>query len=103
MGYVTLIKIFMILMPCELCIIRWYVRAATKHATLTQREYQYALMSQGILFAEIVRGLLILINILPAHPKDVYIWGAEIWILGGLIYEVVKKHIRKSLEKAMLD
>jgi hypothetical protein len=93
--YLTLIKMFMILMPLELGIVGMFAWACIKNQDTNHPAFWYALLCIGVLLPEIVRGVCILYQKMPPHPKHVELWIIELIPFGGFIYEICKRYLYK--------
>ena len=93
--YRILVKVFMGIMPLFFVIMLAYGHACIRSKRTDQPAFWYAMFYAGVLFTEMLRGILILMGVMAAHPKDVYYWLAQHIPLGGFLYEVGKRHLKK--------
>lgn len=93
--YMIIIRCFMVSMPVMLLWLVRFIRVSRKTGQTQNPVYEWALICSGILAGEIVRGWLILRGILPPHPKNVYVWLAQLVPFGGLFYAILARQFRK--------
>lgn len=93
--YLILIKCFLVLMPIELGIVGAFAWVCIQHHKTDQPAFWYALLCTGVLIPELVRGVCILLEKLPPHPKHLVFWISELLPFGGFVYEISKRHLTK--------
>lgn len=101
--YLNIIYMFLVLMPLELGIVAAFAWACIRDEHTNQPAFWYALMCIGVLIPEIIRGVMIVSGMMPAHCKHVQLWIAELAPFGGFIYEVVKRYLDKVRTKIRSD
>jgi len=93
--YLTLLKIFLIVMPIELAIVGAFAWACVQNNKTNQPAFWYALMCIGVLVPEIIRAIIILHGDIPPQCKDISLWVAELFPFGGFLYDLIKRHFFK--------
>lgn len=93
--YLTLLRVFMIIMPIELGLVALFAWACIHTEQTHQPAFWFALLCIGVLIPEILRSLLILLGELPPHRKLLLLWMVELSPFGGFLHEIIRRYVYK--------